>query len=80
MARECLKWGAPHFRHSHASLLLAKGIHPKIVQERLGHSSITVTLDKYSHLVPGLQQAASNIINDVFEIEKNDPAPKGQVK
>jgi integrase len=46
-------------RHSHASLMLKLGIHPKVVQERLGHSSIQVTLDTYSHLAPGLQEAAA---------------------
>jgi integrase len=46
-------------RHTHASLLLKQGIHPKIVQERLGHASIQITLDTYSHVVPGLQQAAA---------------------
>lgn len=39
-------------RHSHASLMLKQGIHPKIVQERLGHSSIQITLDTYSHVAP----------------------------
>ena len=43
-------------RHSHASLMLKQGVHPKVVQERLGHSSIQVTLDTYSHVVPGMQQ------------------------
>lgn len=47
-------------RHTHASLMLKQGVHPKIVQERLGHSSIQVTLDIYSHVSPGLQQAAAN--------------------
>jgi len=42
-------------RHAHASLLLAQGVHPKIVSERLGHSSIGITLDTYSHVLPGLQ-------------------------
>ena len=46
-------------RHTHASLMLKQGIHPKIVQERLGHSSIQVTLDLYSHVAPGLQEAAA---------------------
>lgn len=46
-------------RHSHASLLLKQGVHPKIVQERLGHASIQVTLDTYSHVAPGLQEAAA---------------------
>lgn len=49
-------------RHTHATLALAVGVHPKVVQERLGHSSITVTLDTYSHAVPAMQaEAASRI-------------------
>jgi integrase len=52
-------------RHSHASLLLKQGIHPKIVQERLGHASIETTLDTYSHVAPGLQQAAANKFDDI---------------
>lgn len=46
-------------RHTHASLMLKQGIHPKIVQERLGHASIGITLDTYSHVAPGLQAAAA---------------------
>ena len=46
-------------RHTHASLLLKQGVHPKIVQERLGHGSIQITLDTYSHVVPSMQQAAA---------------------
>jgi len=46
-------------RHTHASALLAEGVHPKIVQERLGHSTIAITLDTYSHVAPGLQEAAA---------------------
>ena len=46
-------------RHTHASLLLKQGTHPKIVQERLGHASIEITLDTYSHVAPGLQEAAA---------------------
>lgn len=52
-------------RHTHASLMLKQGIHPKIVQERLGHSSIQITLDTYSHVAPGLQQAAANKFDDI---------------
>ena len=44
-------------RHTHATLLMKQGVNPKIVQERLGHSSIAVTMDIYSHVVPGLQEA-----------------------
>jgi integrase len=45
-------------RHTHASQLLAKGVHAKIVSERLGHASIGITLDTYSHMLPGLQEDA----------------------
>ena len=48
-----------HLRHTHASLMLKAGVHPKIVSERLGHSSVPFTLDVYSHVVPGLQEAAA---------------------
>jgi integrase len=46
-------------RHTHASIMLKQGVHPKIVQERLGHASIQETLDTYSHVSPGLQEAAT---------------------
>jgi len=52
-------------RHTHASLMLKQGIHPKVVQERLGHSSITMTLDIYSHVAPGLQEAAAKRFDDI---------------
>ena len=47
-------------RHTHASLMLKAGTHPEIVQERLGYSSIGMTLDTYSHVAPGLQEAAAD--------------------
>ncbi len=46
-------------RHTHASLMLRQGIHPKIVSERLGHATVGITLDTYSHVTPGLQEAAA---------------------
>ena len=46
-------------RHAHATLMLRQGVHPKIVSERLGHSSVAITLDTYSHVLPGLQEAAA---------------------
>ncbi len=46
-------------RHTHASLLLQAGTHLKVVQERLGHSTIAITADTYSHVSPGLQKAAA---------------------
>jgi integrase len=46
-------------RHTSATLALAAGVHPKVVQERLGHASISITLDLYSHSVPSLQEDAA---------------------
>jgi integrase len=50
-------------RHTHASLLLKNNIHPKIVSERLGHATIGITLDTYSHLMPGMQEEAARSID-----------------
>ena len=44
---------------------LKQGIHPKIVQKRLGHASIQITLDTYSHVAPGLQEAAALKFDDI---------------
>ncbi len=54
-------------RHSHASQLLKQGINPKVVSERLGHSSIAITMDTYSHVLPGLQEEAASKINDALK-------------
>ena len=54
-------------RHSHATLLLQAGTHPRVVMERLGHSSIRVTLDTYSHVVGGLQELAAQKFDDFIE-------------
>jgi integrase len=53
-------------RHTHASLLLAAGVHPKVVQERLGHSSISITLDLYSHVAPGMQEEAAERLGSII--------------
>ena len=63
-------------RHTHASIMLKQGIHPKIVQERLGHSSIQITLDTYSHVAPGLQNAAANKFDDILGIKHNESIAK----
>ena len=42
------------FRHTAATLLLSKGVHPKFVQELLGHATISQTMDTYSHVLPGM--------------------------
>jgi integrase len=46
-------------RHTHASLMLQSGVHPKVVSERLDHASINITLDTYSHVLPGVQDEAA---------------------
>jgi integrase len=58
-------------RHTHASIMLKQGIHPKIVQERLGHANIAVTLDTYSHVIPGLQEAAAKRFDEAFTTKYN---------
>jgi integrase len=49
-------------RHTHASLALAAGINPKVVSERLGHATVSITLDTYSHAIPALQEEAAERI------------------
>ena len=51
-------------RHAHATLLLTAEVHPKIVSERLGHSNIAVTMDTYSHVLPGMQEAAAVALDE----------------
>ena len=46
-------------RHTHATQFLKEGVHPKVAQERLGHSTISTTLDLYSHVMPGMQEDAA---------------------
>ncbi len=69
------KAGLPHIRlhdlrHTHASLLLQAGVHIKVVQERLGHSSIRVTLDTYSHVIGGLQEVAAQRFDDLLAAKR----------
>ena len=59
-------------RHTHASLMLKQNVHPKIVQERLGHSTIAITLDTYSHVSPGLQEAAAKRFDDALNTRYNE--------
>jgi integrase len=53
-------------RHTHASMLIAQGEHPKVIAERLGHSSITVTLDVYGHLMPGIDELVAERLEATF--------------
>ncbi|MFQ5967852.1 MAG: site-specific integrase [Acidimicrobiia bacterium] len=69
---------APHgvrfhdHRHSHAAMLIANGQHPKVIQERLGHTSIKTTLDVYGHLYDGLDEAAADALDDVWQRSRVD--------
>src|SRR6266542_1877856 len=63
--------GLPHvrfhdLRHGHATLLLCQGVHPKVVSERLGHATVGITLDIYSHVIPGMQAEAARAFDRLF--------------
>lgn len=63
--------GLPHvrlhdLRHTHATMLLAADVHPKVVAERLGHSTITLTLDTYSHVLPTMQDEVTRKLNAIL--------------
>lgn len=72
------KAGIPHcrlhdLRHAFATRLLELGEHPKVVQEMLGHSTITLTLDTYSYVSPGLMERAAERLNDTLEQAMRKP-------
>jgi len=50
-------------RHSHATHLLMANVHPKVVQERLGHANIATTMDLYTHVMPGMQDEAASRVD-----------------
>lgn len=54
-------------RHTHATLLLKAGVHPKIISQRLGHSNIGITLDLYAHVTPGMDREAAQKFDALFE-------------
>ena len=56
--------------------MLIAGVHPKVVSERLGHANIGITLDIYSHVAPGLQQAAANRFDDIVLPNHKDYSEK----
>jgi integrase len=53
-------------RHTAATLMLQQNTHPKIVQERLGHSDITMTLNTYSHVLPGMQEEIAEKMDEIM--------------
>jgi integrase len=63
--------GLPHMRfhdlrHTCATLLLSRGVHPKFVQELLGHATIAITLDTYSHVIPSMGDATAKAMEDAL--------------
>lgn len=52
-------------RHSHATVLLSHGVHPKVVQERLGHTDFNITMEFYSFVTPTIQRAAAEVMDDL---------------
>src|SRR5215469_7461063 len=79
--RVARRLGLPiHFhslRHTHATQLLLAGVHPKVAQERLGHASVALTLDVYSHVTEWLRNDAATKIDAVFRGAKSSPnAPR----
>ena len=59
-------------RHSAATLLLAMGVHVKVVQELLGHSNILITLNTYSHVLPSLHEKAMDDLSDLFTYDNGE--------
>ncbi len=53
-------------RHTCATLLLTRGVHPKVVSEMLGHANVSITLGTYSHVIPGLGDAAAGAMDEVL--------------
>jgi integrase len=76
-ARVARRLGLPiHFhslRHTHASQLLLAGVHPKVAQERLGHATVAMTLDIYSHVTERLRNDAAARIDALFRGAKSSP-------
>jgi integrase len=69
-------------RHTSETLLLQQGVHPKIVQERLGHADISMTLNTYSHVLPNTQEDAALKMDDLLnpiEVTDTIKAIKDQV-
>jgi len=52
--------------------LLGKGVHPKYVQELLGHTNIAITLDTYSHVIPGMGDATARAMEDALEADPTE--------
>lgn len=67
-------------RHTAATLMLLEGINPKIVQERLGHSDISMTLNTYSHVLPSMQEEAAEKMDELLSVVPVDLEKVGKMK
>jgi integrase len=81
--QHCRAAGLPYIRlqglrHTNATLMLGAGVHPKVVQERLGHSSIAITLDVYSHAIPGMQENAAMQVAALIDAPDDERAGEKQ--
>ena len=63
-------------RHTHATLMLRQGVHPKVISERLGHSSVAITLDTYSHVLPGIQAAAAQRFDEGLQRTREEASAR----
>lgn len=60
-------------RHTHATLMLMQGVHPKVISDRLGHSTVKLTMGTYSHVLPGIQREAAQKMDDLFQRSSRQP-------
>jgi hypothetical protein len=75
LKRSLLPTIRPHdLRHTHATLALRAGIHPKVVSERLGHATVSITLDTYSHAIRAMQEEAATRLADLVFAAKKTPS------
>ena len=61
-------------RHAHATHMLSEGVNPKVASERLGHSKVGITLDLYSHVLPGMQEDAVACVDEAYQIAEKKRA------
>lgn len=64
-------------RHTHAAMLIRRGVQPKVISERLGHASIKITMDLYGYLMPGLQDSVADIFDQEHPVEDPPAAASG---
>jgi integrase len=67
-------------RHTAASLLVAQGAHPKAIQEHLGHSTVTITLDRYGHLLPSAHETLADRLDAAYAEAGAPPGNVGELR